>query len=94
MKLGLVRMSGERVIGVQYFESKWERELGEKLRIDGVEWIVGVIGEDRNSVIKFLNEIVKIENSLRRKEQKEMDREVDEKINRMFLEAYKSVMSY
>lgn len=94
MKLGLVRMNGERVIGVQYFESKWERELGEKLRIDGVEWIVGVIGEDRNSVIKFLNEIVKIENSRVRKEQKEMNREVDEKINRMFLEAYKSVMNY
>ena len=70
MKLGLVRMRNERVIGVQYFESKFSRELGEILRIDGVEWRVGVIAEDRNSIIKVLNEIVKIENSLIRKNKK------------------------
>jgi len=64
MKLGLVRMSGERVTGVQYFESKFSRELGEILRINGVEWRVGVIAEDRNSIIKVLNEIVRIQNSI------------------------------
>ncbi len=100
MKLGLVRMSGERVIGVQYFESKFSRELGEKLRINGVEWRVGVIGDDRNSIIKVLNEIVRIENSLRKKEnslrrmeQRERDREIDAQITQMFIQAYKSVMN-
>lgn len=100
MKLGLVRMSGERVIGVQYFESKFSRELGDKLRINGVEWIVGVIAEDRNSIIQVLNEIVRIENSLRKKEnsirrqtQRERDREINSQINQMFIQAYQSVMN-
>lgn len=93
MKLGLVRMSGERVIGVQYFESKFSRELGEKLRINGVEWIVGVIAEDRNSIIQVLNEIVRIENSLIRRKQRERDREINTQINQMFIQAYQSVMN-
>lgn len=93
MKLGLVRMSGESVIGVQYFESKFNRELGEKLRINGVEWRVGVIAEDRNSIIKVLNEIVRIENSIVRKKQRERDREIDAQITQMFLQAYKSVIN-
>jgi len=93
MKLGLVRMSGERVIGVQYFESKFSRELGEKLRINGVEWIVGVIADDRNSIIKVLNEIVRIENSLIRTKQRERDREINAQITQMFIQAYKSVIN-
>ena len=93
MKLGLVRMNGERVIGVQYFESKFSRELGEKLRINGVEWIVGVIAADRNSIIKVLNEIVRIQNSIVRKKQRERDREIDAEITQMFIQAYKSVMN-
>lgn len=93
MKLGLVRMSGERVIGVQYFESKFSRELGEKLRINGVEWIVGMIADDRNSIIKVLNEIVRVENSLIRRKQRERDREINTQINQMFIQAYQSVMN-
>lgn len=93
MKLGLVRMSGESVVGVQYFESKFSRELGEKLRINGVEWRVGVIADDRNSIIKVLNEIVRIENSIIRKKQRERDREIDAQITQMFIQAYKSVIN-
>ena len=93
MKLGLVRMSGERVIGVQYFESKFSRELGEKLKINGVEWRVGVIADDRNSIIKVLNEIVRIENSLIRTKQRERDREINAQITQMFIQAYKSVIN-
>ncbi len=93
MKLGLVRMSGERVIGVQYFESKFSRELGDKLRINGVEWRVGVIADDRNSIIKVLNEIVRIENSIIRTKQKERDREINSQITQMFIQAYKSVIN-
>ena len=93
MKLGLVRMSGERVIGVQYFESKFSRELGDKLRINGVEWIVGVIADDKNSIIKVLNEIVRIENSLIRTKQRDRDREINAQITQMFIQAYKSVLN-
>jgi len=93
MKLGLVRMSGEKVVGVQYFESKFNRELGETLRINGVEWIVGVIAEDRNSIIKVLNEIVRVQNSIVRKKQRELDRKINHQINQMFLDAYQSVIN-
>ncbi len=93
MKLGLVRMSGERVIGVRCFESKFSRELGDKLRINGIEWRVGVIADDRNSIIKVLNEIVRIENSIIRTKQKERDREINSQITQMFIQAYKSVIN-
>jgi len=85
-------MSGERVIEVQYFESKFSRELGEILRIDGVEWRVGVIAEDRNSIIKVLNEIVRVQNSIVRKKQRELDREINNQINKMFFDAYQAVI--
>ena len=55
MKLGLVRIVSERLVGVQYFESKFQRELGEELIIDGKKWNVGVIGEDRAEIIGVLN---------------------------------------
>ena len=67
--------------------------MGEKLRINGVEWRVGVIADDRNSIIKVLNEIVRIENSIVRKKQRERDREIDAQITQMFLQAYKSVIN-
>jgi len=86
-------MSGEKVVGVQYFESKFNRELGETLRINGVEWIVGVIAEDRNSIIKVLNEIVRVQNSIVRKKQRELDRKINHQINQMFLDAYQSVIN-
>ena len=57
MKLGLVRIENERLVGVQYFESKWERELGEVLNIEGVKWNVAVIGESRNEIIDVLNKL-------------------------------------
>lgn len=93
MKLGLVRMSGERVIGVQYFESKFSRELGERLKINGVEWIVGVIAADWDSIMKTLNEITRIQNSVIRTKQKERDREINAQITQMFIQAYKSVVN-
>jgi len=53
---------------------------------------VGVIAEDRNSIIKVLNEIVRIQNSIVRKKQRELDREINYQINQMFIQAYKSVI--
>jgi hypothetical protein len=54
---------------------------------------VGVIAEDRNSIIKVLNEIVRIQNSIVRKKQRELDREINYQINQMFIQAYQSVMN-
>lgn len=70
MKLGLVRIEDQKLLGVQYYESKWERELGDVLNIDGIKWRVGMIGESRNEIIIELNKIIKKNNSIIRKKNK------------------------
>ena len=66
MNLGLVRMNESETIltGVQYMLSKWERNLGDTLNIDGVKWRVGIIGDTKNDVISALNVIIKKQNSI------------------------------
>jgi len=65
MNLGLVKMneSKTQLYGVQYYKSKWERNLGDTLNIDGEKWLVGIIGDTKNDVISALNVIVKKHNS-------------------------------
>jgi len=94
MKLGLVRIQNERLVGVQYFESKWERELGEELNIDGVKWRVGVIGESRDEIIQVLNGFVSKQNSIVRKQNKINNREVDMAFNKIMREAIEAVNNY
>ena len=67
MKLGLVRIQNEKLVGVQYFESKFQRELGEVVSINNVKWTVAVIGEDRDTIIDVLNGFIKKQNSIVRK---------------------------
>jgi len=64
--IGLVRMNESKteLYGVQYMLSKWERNLGDTLNIDGTKWLVGIIGDTKNVVISALNEIVKKHNSI------------------------------
>ena len=59
--IGLVRMNESKteLYGVQYMLSKWERNLGDTLNIDGTKWLVGMIGDTKNDVISALNKIVK-----------------------------------
>ena len=94
MKLGLVRIQNERLVGVQYFESKWERELGEELNIDGVKWRVGVIGESRDEIIQVLNGFVSKQNSIVRKQNKIDNREADMAFNKIMREAIEAVNNY
>ena len=66
MNLGLVKMNESKteLYGVQYMLSKWERNLGDILTIDGEKWLVGIIGDTKNDVISALNVIVKKHNSV------------------------------
>jgi len=66
MNLGLVKMneSKTQLYGVQYYKSKWERNLGDTLNIDGEKWLVGIIGDTKNDVISALNVVVKKHNSV------------------------------
>ena len=64
--IGLVRMNESKteLYGVQYMLSKWERNLGDVLNVDGTKWLVGMIGDTKNDVISALNEIIKKQNSI------------------------------
>ena len=66
MKLGLVRMNESKteLYGVQYYESKWERNLGDRMIIDGTKWLVGIIGDTKNDVISALNDVTKQHNKI------------------------------
>ena len=65
--IGLVRISNGRLIGVQYYVSKFERDLGETIKFDGIVYNVGVIGKNRNSVVEHLNIFIKNQNRINRK---------------------------
>ena len=64
--IGLVRMNESKteLYDSQYMLSKWERNLGDTLSIDGVKWRVGIIGDTKNDVISALNTIIKKQNSI------------------------------
>ena len=66
MNLGLVKMNEDKteLYDVQYMLSKWERNLGDVLTINGEKWLVDMIGDTKNDVIQALNEIVKKHNSI------------------------------
>ena len=68
--IGLVRMneSKTQLYGDQYLLSKWERNLGDTLTIDGEKWLVGIIGDTKNDVISALNKIVSKQNKIVRKQ--------------------------
>jgi hypothetical protein len=77
MNLGLVKMNESKteLYGVQYMLSKWERNLGDVLTIDGEKWLVGIIGDTKNDVISALNEIVKKQNSIINKKKYQQKKE-------------------
>ena len=76
MKLGLIKLKNEKIVGVKYFDSKFDRELGDTLNIDGVKWRVGIIGYTKNEVIIALNDIIKEINAITRKANKIENRKV------------------
>jgi|ETNvirenome_6_30_1030629.scaffolds.fasta_scaffold00619_14 hypothetical protein len=69
---GLVTLNDDktRLQSVRYFPSKFRRELGDTINYDGKKYTVGVIADDRNSVIRTLNDLIKKQNSVVRQENK------------------------
>jgi single-stranded DNA-specific DHH superfamily exonuclease len=94
MKLGLVRIQNEKLVGVQYFESKFQRELGEVVSINNVKWTVAVIGEDRDTIIDVLNGFIKKQNSVVRKQNQLINREANYLFNKVLREAIEHVNNY
>jgi hypothetical protein len=77
--IGLVKLNidNTRIEKIQYLESKWDRELGDTMTINGERFKVGVIGETRNSVITTLNGLIKTQNSYVRRQNKIANRKAD-----------------
>lgn len=75
MKLGLLKISNNQIQTAQYFESKFERELGEEINYCGEKFIVAVIAETRNEVIDFLNQVIKEQNRKIRQQNKKIENE-------------------
>jgi len=74
MHVILVKIDGNRISKWQYLDSKWERELGELVKYDGVPMNVGIIGDTKDAVLDAINDVVKQQNKIERKQQKLDDR--------------------
>lgn len=90
--VGLVRMNGGQLIGAQYLLSKWERNLGDKLTIEGTEWIVGIIGDTKDDVIEVLNDIIKKQNSIINKQNYQIRKKERIETNRVWNKILTEVM--
>ena len=79
MNLGLVKMNESKteLYGVQYYKSKWERNLGDTITIDGTPWLVGMIGDTKEVVISELNKIIKKQNSIINKKRYQENKKAD-----------------
>ena len=64
--IGLIRIQNNKLTAVQYYVSKFERNLGDKINYAGTEYQVAIIGEDRNDVISNLNILIKQQNQINR----------------------------
>jgi hypothetical protein len=90
--IGLVRMNEGQLIGVQYLLSKWERNLGDVLTINGTKWNVGIIGDTRNDVIGALNDIIKKQNSIINKQNYQIIKKERIETNRIWNKILTEVM--
>ena len=93
MNLGLVKMNESKteLYGVQYMLSKWERNLGDTLNIDGEKWLVGIIGDTKNDVISALNDIVKKQNSIINKKKYQQRKKDNLLMNQIISKAMKDL---
>jgi len=74
-KIGLVKISGNRIVSVVYMESKFERELGDEINYLGSKHRVAVIGGSRDEIVACLNKFISKQNSIIRRQQAVQDRE-------------------
>ena len=77
--IGLVKLNitETRIEKIQYINSKFKRDLGDTMTINGERFRVGIIGETKNSVINALNGFIKTQNSLVRRQNKILNKQAD-----------------
>lgn len=74
-QIGLTKVVNGKLVAVRYMESKFERNLGDKITYEGSLMIVSVIGTDRNDVIRQLNVLIREANAIVAKRNAEMKAE-------------------
>ena len=91
--IGLVRMNESKteLYGVQYLLSKWERNLGDTMRIEGEKWLVGMIGNTKNDVISALNVVIKKQNSIVNKKKYQEKKKSDMIFNQILNNVMKDI---
>ncbi len=91
--IGLVRMNESKteLYGAQYLLSKWERNLGDTLNINGTKWLVGIIGDTKKDVISALNDIVKKQNSIINKKKYQEKKKTDMIFNNILNDVMKEI---
>ena len=82
-------MSGDRIIKVQYLESKFDREPGDVMVYDGERMNVGVVGDDRNSVIEAINKVIKAQNKVERRKRYLEKKKVDKIFSKILSDSIK-----
>lgn len=91
--LGLVEMKNEKIISVRYIETKFERNLGDKMTIEGKSFQIVAMADNRNSVIDYLNKIMKIVNAPVVAANRAATREANRNFNNALNEAIRYVNS-
>ena len=92
--VGLVKVEGGKITRVKYIMSKFDRELGDTMRIEGVPMRVAVIGGSRNAVINTLNGFIKKQNSIIRRQNKISNAESNARLNAVFSKIVADALSY
>tara|TARA_B110000285_G_scaffold72313_1_gene83299 strand:+ start:1250 stop:1585 length:336 start_codon:yes stop_codon:yes gene_type:complete len=94
--IGLVRMNDSKteLHGVQYMLSKWDRNLGDTLNINGTKWLVGMIGDTKNDVVSALNNIIKKQNSIVNKKKYQDKKKSDMLFNQILNNVMKDINNY
>jgi hypothetical protein len=69
MHIALVKIENNRLVKAQVMNSKFERNLGETMTIEGVSMKIACIGE-KSEVYDFVNELIRYQNRITRIENK------------------------
>jgi hypothetical protein len=92
--IGLVKIEDNKITRIKYMESKFERELGDTMRIEGVPMRVAVIGDSRNAVIDTLNGFIKKQNSIIRRQNKIANAQSNARVNAIFNKIVSDALSF
>lgn len=59
---GFLRDTRGLILRALYFKSKFPKEIGDKITVDGLTTYIEVIGEDRNDTIEKMNVLIREHN--------------------------------